>query len=51
MLKKLTGSDTYNAESRKRLQEKLAKGGTWDAMFGNDIYTDEIFMAYYYANT
>lgn len=49
MLKKLTGSDTYNAESRKRLQEKLAKGGTWDAMFGNDIYTDEIFMAYYYA--
>ena len=26
-----------------------AKGKTWTEVFGNDIYTDEIFMAYYYA--
>lgn len=25
------------------------KGGTWTEVFGDDIYTDEIFMAYYYA--
>jgi len=25
------------------------KGKTWTEVFGNDIYTDEIFMAYYYA--
>ncbi len=24
--------------------------GTWQDVFGNDIYTDEIFMAWYYAN-
>ncbi len=26
-----------------------SKGKTWTEVFGNDIYTDEIFMAYYYA--
>ena len=26
-----------------------AKGKTWKEAFGDDIYTDEIFMAYYYA--
>ena len=26
-----------------------AKGKTWKEVFGDDIYTDEIFMAYYYA--
>ena len=26
-----------------------AKGNTWTEVFGDDIYTDEIFMAYYYA--
>ncbi len=25
------------------------KGKTWTEVFGNDLYTDEIFMAYYYA--
>jgi len=25
------------------------KGKSWNEVFGNDIYTDEIFMAYYYA--
>ena len=34
------------------LRERVSggrKGGTWTEVFGNDIYTDEIFMAYYYA--
>ncbi len=26
-----------------------SKGKSWNEVFGNDIYTDEIFMAYYYA--
>ncbi len=26
-----------------------SKGKTWTEVFGDDIYTDEIFMAYYYA--
>ncbi len=26
-----------------------SKGHSWTEVFGNDIYTDEIFMAYYYA--
>ncbi len=26
-----------------------SKGKTWQEVFGDDIYTDEIFMAYYYA--
>jgi hypothetical protein len=30
--------------------KKTTKGGTpWTSVFGDDIYTDEIFMAYYYA--
>lgn len=49
MLKRLTGSSTYGSESGKRLRRKLEQGGTWSEMFGNDIYTDEIFMAYHYA--
>jgi len=32
------------------LKERFnAKGKSWTEVFGNDIYTDEIFMAYYYA--
>lgn len=32
------------------LQQRFnAKGKTWVEVFGDDIYTDEIFMAYYYA--
>jgi hypothetical protein len=27
----------------------LKSGLTWQQMFGSDVYTDEIFMAYYYA--
>lgn len=48
-LKKLTGSETYSADSRKALSQKLKRGGTWAGMFGDDIYTEEMFMAYYYA--
>ena len=32
------------------LKERFsAKGKSWKEVFGDDIYTDEIFMAYYYA--
>ena len=48
-LKKLTGSETLSRESKKTLSEKLKRGGTWAALFGDDIYTEEMFMAYYYA--
>lgn len=48
-LKKLTGSKTYSADSRKALAQKLKRGGTWAGMFGDDIYTEEMFMAYHYA--
>ena len=48
-LKKLTGSETLSRESKKTLSEKLKRGGTWSALFGDDIYTEEMFMAYHYA--
>lgn len=48
-LKKLTSSKTYSAGSRKALAQKLKRGGTWAGMFGDDIYTEEMFMAYHYA--
>lgn len=48
-LKKLTGSETHSADSRKTLSQKLKRGGTWAEMFGDDIYTEEMFMAYHYA--
>lgn len=45
---------TYLKSHRKSLhpwlQQRLnLKGRTWTEMFGNDIFTDEIFMAYHYA--
>ena len=45
---------TYLRKNQKTLHPWLkerfdAKGKTWTEVFGNDIYTDEIFMAYYYA--
>ena len=48
-LKKLTGCETLSQESKKTLSEKLKRGGTWAALFGDDIYTEEMFMAYHYA--
>ena len=48
-LKKLTGCETLSRESQKTLSEKLKRGGTWSALFGDDIYTEEMFMAYHYA--
>ena len=48
-LKKLTDSETLSRESQKTLSEKLKRGGTWSALFGDDIYTEEMFMAYHYA--
>lgn len=48
-LKKLTGSETLSRESKKTLSEKLKRGGTWATLFGDDIYTEEMFMAYHYA--
>lgn len=48
-LKKLTGSETYSSDSRKALAQKLKRGGTWAEMFGDDIFTEEMFMAYHYA--
>ena len=45
---------TYLRKNQKTLHPWLkarfdSKGKTWTEVFGNDIYTDEIFMAYYYA--
>ena len=45
---------SYLKKNQKTLHPWLkarfdAKGKTWKEVFGNDIYTDEIFMAYYYA--
>ena len=45
---------SYLKKNQKKLHPWLkarfdAKGKTWKEVFGNDIYTDEIFMAYYYA--
>ncbi len=39
---------------RKDLHDRMkirfaGHGGTWREVFGDDMYTDEIFMAYYYA--
>lgn len=48
-LKKLTDSETLSGESKKTLSEKLKRGGTWGSLFGDDIYTEEMFMAYHYA--
>ncbi len=48
----------YLKQNKKRLHpQMLAKWekqgcltqGNWQTIFGNDLYTDEIFMAYYYA--
>ena len=48
-LKKLTGSETLSGGSKKTLSQKLKRGGTWASLFGDDIYTEEMFMAYHYA--
>ena len=45
---------SYLKKNQKTLHPWLkarfdANGKTWKEVFGNDIYTDEIFMAYYYA--
>ena len=48
-LNKLTGSETLSGESKKTLSQKLKRGGTWASLFGDDIYTEEMFMAYHYA--
>ena len=45
---------SYLKKNQKTLHPWLkarfdAKGKTWTEVFGDDIYTDEIFMAYYYA--
>ena len=45
---------SYLKKNQKALHPWLkarfdAKGKTWKEVFGDDIYTDEIFMAYYYA--
>ena len=45
---------SYLKKNQKTLHPWLkarfdAKGKTWKEVFGDDIYTDEIFMAYYYA--
>ena len=48
-LNKLTGSETLSGESKKTLSQKLKRGGTWASLFGDDIYTEEMFMAYNYA--
>lgn len=49
---------SYLQKNKKRLHPQMLKkwesqgyktSGTWQEMFGADIYTDEIFMAYHYA--
>lgn len=49
---------SYLQKNRKRLHSQMLKkwgsqgyktAGNWQEMFGSDIYTDEIFMAYHYA--
>ena len=45
---------SYLKKNQKTLHPWLkarfeTKGKTWTEVFGNDIYTEEIFMAYYYA--
>ncbi len=35
---------------RDRLEKGDPSGGTWTEMFGDDTYTDEIFMAWHYAS-
>ncbi len=49
MLKKLTGSENWSRESDRILTSKLKPGVGWEELFGKDVYTDEIFMAYHYA--
>ena len=34
---------------RQRLNSRQTTVNSWQELFGNDIYTDEIFQAYYYA--
>ena len=45
-LKSFLQRQTLHPWLKKRFD---AKGKTWKEVFGDDIYTDEIFMAYYYA--
>lgn len=49
---------TYLRKNKKKLHPKMLEKwetqgcpteGTWQEVFGNDIYTDEIFMAWHYA--
>ena len=49
---------SYLQKNKKRLHPQMLKkwgsqgyktAGNWQEMFGSDIYTDEIFMAYHYA--
>lgn len=45
---------TYLKQNRKTLHPWLSgrlntQGRTWQEVFGDDVYADEIFMAYYYA--
>lgn len=49
MLKMLTDSSKWTSNSHKTINDKLKKGATWTQVFGNSIYADEIFMAYYHA--
>ena len=40
----------HKASLHPRMAERFRpKDGTWTEVFGDDLYTDEIFMAYYYA--
>ena len=41
---------SHKATLHERMRQKFSgKGGTWTEVFGDDAYTDEIFMAYHYA--
>ena len=40
----------HRSTLHEHLKQRFAgKGGTWTEVFGTDVYTDEIFMAYHYA--
>lgn len=41
---------SLHPQMAERLQKQgFKKGGTWQEVFGDDIFTDEIFMAWHYA--
>lgn len=48
-LYRITGDSVRTLYARKVFDNKLKNATSWESLFGSGIYTDEMFMAWYYA--